>query len=229
MAEEEDDGEDSDALDGRAARAERRRTERRSAILGAAKAVFRDKGYHQASVHDIIDQARIARGTFYLYFSSKQEVFGELIDDFLRVTRAQVRNISLDEGADPPLEQLRANFRRVVATVLENDDVASVILRDPTSFDVESRTRVNHFFDQVLTVIEDAMQVGQKIGVVGDCDIHIAAVTALGGLCKALERLLAAHTGDPTEKARERAFHDPAHLADELLTFFIGGLQGARD
>ena len=135
------DGEGDEALDGRAARAERRRTERREAILGAAKTVFRDKGYHQASVHDIIDEAQIARGTFYLYFSSKQEVFGQLVDDFLQLIRLQVKRISLAEGAAPPLEQLRANFRRVVSTVVAHEDVASIILRDPTSFDEESGGR----------------------------------------------------------------------------------------
>ena len=98
-----DDAKDPDDVpDGRAARAERRRAERREAILAAAKTVFRDKGYHQASVHDIIDEARIARGTFYLYFTSKQELFGELVDDFLARVRGEVRRISLEAGDDPP-------------------------------------------------------------------------------------------------------------------------------
>lgn len=215
---------EGDALDGRAARAERRRAERREAILGAAKRVFRDKGYHQASVHDIIDEARIARGTFYLYFSSKQEVFGELIEDFLRVTRGQVKRISLAPGADPPLLQLRANFRRVVATVLEHDDVATIILRDPISFDEDSRARVNVFFDQVLGMIEDAMRVGQGLALVDACDVHIFAATALGGLQAALNRMLAANAGD----VRERAFSMPEHVADELMTFFLRGMSGGK-
>jgi AcrR family transcriptional regulator len=213
-------GPDAEASDGRAVRAERRRAERREAILVAAKRVFRDKGYHQASVHDIIDDAQIARGTFYLYFSSKQEVFAQLADDFLRVTRGQVKRISLAPGADPPLLQLRANFRRVLSTVREHDDVASIILRDPISFDEESRARVNLFFDQVLTMIEDALRVGQGLGLVGACNIHIVAVTALGGLRAALNRMLAANEGD----ARERAFSDPERVADELMTFFLRGM-----
>jgi AcrR family transcriptional regulator len=210
--------------DGRAVRAERRRAERREAILAAAKQVFRDKGYHQASVHDIIDAAQIARGTFYLYFSSKQEVFAQLADDFLGVTRGQVRRISLAPGADPPLLQLRANFRRVLTTVREHEDVASIILRDPISFDEESRARVNLFFDQVLGMIEDALRVGQGLGIVGACDIHIVAVTALGGLRAALNRMLAANEGDE----HERAFGDPEHVADELLAFFLRGMSGGN-
>ncbi|MBL8947302.1 MAG: TetR/AcrR family transcriptional regulator, partial [Myxococcales bacterium] len=194
------------APDGRAIRAERRRTERREAILIAARRVFRDKGYHQASVHDIIDDARIARGTFYLYFASKQEVFSQLVDEFLRLIRTQVRRISLEPGADAPLDQLRANFRRVVATVIEHDDLATIILRDPISFDEESRARVNHFFEQVLNMIEDALRVGQGLRLVRQCDVHMVAVTALGGLRLALVHMLMAHGDDPAIRARERAF-----------------------
>jgi AcrR family transcriptional regulator len=213
-----------DALDGRAARAERRRAERREAILGAAKTVFRDKGYHQASVHDIIDEARIARGTFYLYFTSKQEVFGELVDDFLARVRGEVRRISLDPGADPPRKQLQANFRRVVATVLEHADVASIILRDPTSFDEESRARVNQFFAQVLELTESAIRVGQTIGIVGPCDIQVVSAVALGGLRAALIRMLDANSGTPEVRARDRAFTEPEQMADELLDFFLRGV-----
>lgn len=213
-----------DAPDGRAARAERRRTERREAILRAAQRVFRDKGYHSASVHDIIDEARIARGTFYLYFDSKQEVFSELVDEFLQVIRGQVRRISLEPGDDAPLDQLRANFRRVVTTVGDYDDVASIILRDPTSFDEQSRARVNLFFEQVLKLIEDAMRVGQGLRLVRQCDVHLVAVTALGGLRQALAAMLQAQSDDPAVRARERAFADPGFVADELMAFFLRGM-----
>jgi len=215
---------EDDAQDGRAARAERRRIERREAIVGAAKRVFRDKGYHQASVHDIIDEARIARGTFYLYFSSKQEVFACLIDEFLRVIRGQVRRISLEPGAEAPLDQLRANFRRVVNTVITHEDLASIILRDPTSFDEDSRARVNSFFDQVRTMITDALRVGQKLRLVRPCDVHLVGVTALGGLLEALQHMLMAHGDDPSIRAREKAFANPEAVADELMAFFLRGM-----
>jgi AcrR family transcriptional regulator len=220
-----DDAKDPDDVpDGRAARAERRRAERREAILAAAKTVFRDKGYHQASVHDIIDEARIARGTFYLYFTSKQELFGELVDDFLARVRGEVRRISLEAGDDPPRKQLQANFRRVVATVLEHADVASIILRDPTSFDEESRARVNQFFAQVLELTESAIGVGQTIGLVGPCDVQIVSAVALGGLRAALIRMLNANSGSPEARARDRSFTEPERMADELLDFFLRGV-----
>jgi AcrR family transcriptional regulator len=213
-----------EAPDGRALRAERRRHERREAILQAAQRVFRDKGYHQASVHDIIDEARIARGTFYLYFTSKQEIFSVLVDEFLRLIRTQIHRISLEPGADAPLDQLRANFRRIVVTVVAHEELASIILRDPTSFDEESRARVNLFFEQALTLIEDALRVGQGLRLVRQCDVHTVAVTALGGLRLALVHMLAAHGEDATLRARERSFAQPEAVAEELMAFFLRGM-----
>ena len=44
---------------------------RRNEILDVAQQFFYTKGYEQTSVHDIIDQIGIAKGTFYHYFGSK--------------------------------------------------------------------------------------------------------------------------------------------------------------
>ena len=214
---------DATAQDGRAVRAERRRAERRSAITGAAKRVFRAKGYHQASVHDIIDEARIARGTFYLYFSSKQELFGELVDEFLQILRAQVKKIAIGGDAPEPRAQLRANFRRVVNAVLAHDDVASVILRDPTGFDEESRAQVQRFFTLVQQMLQAAMRVGQELGLVRECDHAIVSAIALGGVREVLVRMLAVHDA-PAGEQREQAFRDPDPIADELLDLFAKGV-----
>ncbi len=217
--------EDGEAPDGRAARAERRRAQRREAILESAKTVFRDKGYHQASVHDIIDEARIARGTFYLYFSSKQDLFGELVTEFLAIVRAGVRRIELGPDADPPSIQLRDNFRRIVTTVLEHDAIASIILRDSRGFDEESQSRVDAFFTSVLDLMRDAIRVGQGLSLVGPCDVNIVSVVALGGLRSALVRMLEAHASN-AESAEGTSFIGTEALADEMLRFFLRGVTG---
>ena len=215
--------EDPGALDGRAARAERRRTQRREAILEAAKAVFRDKGYHQASVHDIIDGAQIARGTFYLYFSSKQDLFWELVADFLENVRKQVHRIELGPDAPPPRIQLRDNFRRIVTAVLERDAIASIILRDSRGFDEESRARVDAFWDQTLHLMRHAIRVGQGLSLVGPCDVNVVSVVALGGLRHAMVRMLEAQVAGASDPDGT-SFTRKASVADELLEFFLRGV-----
>jgi AcrR family transcriptional regulator len=55
------------------------RTRRR--LLEAAEQVFAGLGYHDASIVKITEAAGVAQGTFYLYFTGKQEIFDVLVED----------------------------------------------------------------------------------------------------------------------------------------------------
>jgi AcrR family transcriptional regulator len=56
--------------------------QRRSAILHAARAVFARKGYESTVVEDIANEAGIGKGTLYLYFPSKEQIYlAALIED----------------------------------------------------------------------------------------------------------------------------------------------------
>lgn len=51
----------------------------RQRLLAAAEAAFGRRGYFAASVADITRRARVAQGTFYVYFPSKRAIFEELV------------------------------------------------------------------------------------------------------------------------------------------------------
>ena len=57
-------------------RARGRNTRRR--LLDAGAAVLASKGYHATRVDDVVKLARTSHGTFYLYFSNKEELFRAL-------------------------------------------------------------------------------------------------------------------------------------------------------
>lgn len=66
-----------------------RGTRTRAAILAAATDVFGEHGYHDASITKITEGAKVAQGTFYLYFDTKLAVFEEVVRDLnSRVRRA---------------------------------------------------------------------------------------------------------------------------------------------
>lgn len=56
---------------------------RRREILVAARGLFTTKGYDQTSVNDILRIVDIAKGTFYYYFASKEEVLEAIILDIV--------------------------------------------------------------------------------------------------------------------------------------------------
>ena len=50
-------------------------------ILDKARAVFSEKGYKNVTMKDIVDACDISRGGLYLYFSSTEELFLEVLSD----------------------------------------------------------------------------------------------------------------------------------------------------
>lgn len=57
--------------------------ERRNEILDAAELLFTTKGYAATTVNDILEQVGIAKGTFYYYFQSKEEVMEAVVMRFI--------------------------------------------------------------------------------------------------------------------------------------------------
>jgi AcrR family transcriptional regulator len=52
----------------------------RASLIKAARALFERQGYLDTNVGDIAKRARVAHGTFYTYFTSKEEIFAEVAD-----------------------------------------------------------------------------------------------------------------------------------------------------
>jgi len=62
------------------ARVVKEHAERRSEILDAGQALFYEKGYEKTSVANILEVVGIAKGTFYHYFDSKEDLLDQIIE-----------------------------------------------------------------------------------------------------------------------------------------------------
>lgn len=63
-------------IEGRELRRQGRRTMRK--LLDAGMRVLQERGYHAARVDDVVRLADVSHGTFYLYFSNKEDLFRAL-------------------------------------------------------------------------------------------------------------------------------------------------------
>ena len=85
-------------------------------ILDAAEALFYEHGYHPTMISDIVKKIGVAQGTFYYYFSSKEEVVDALINRHLAKFKAAIDEVT--NSADISLSrkiELMANI--MLATI----------------------------------------------------------------------------------------------------------------
>lgn len=68
--------------------------------MGTAERLFYQQGYTQTSVRDIIDAVDIAKGTFYHYFDSKDDLLDEVIERMLVQAVRLLQPIVTDESLD---------------------------------------------------------------------------------------------------------------------------------
>lgn len=153
--------------------------EKRRLIIDAAVRVFARDGYHTSRVGDIAEEAGIAHGLLYHYFSSKEEVlatlfrenWGALLGRLARVERS-------DEPAD---EQLRGIAKILLRSWRNDPDLVRVMVREVA--------RSSHLQEQVdefragFSTIQRVIERGQAEGVFRpDLDPRLASWIFYGGL-----------------------------------------------
>lgn len=157
---------------------------RRQQILEAALAVFARKGYQQASITDIIEAAGVARGTFYLYFDSKERVFLVIVETFY----AQVKQAftEMDDAAaaalaEGPRQVLKASFRRWLEFFASRRDVTRVVLREAITVDPRYEPAFLALRKEALARFADRFRTFQALGLVNPAiDPVMAAHFQLG-------------------------------------------------
>ena len=134
--------------------------EKRRLILAAAVKVFARKGYHTCRVGDIAEEAGVAHGLLYHYFSSKDEV----LETIFRETWAELLEAmrSVGESDAPAAEQLRRVGAILLRSWRRDPELVTVLVREVVrSGDLGSRVVER---DEALEAIERIVAQGQERG-----------------------------------------------------------------
>ena len=192
--------------------------ERKEMVLRHAGEVFSEKGYHRAKISDIIQRAGIARGTFYLYFENKRDVFENILDHLLVRFGQIVRPISLGQGDPPPLEQLKRILRSLIELALEDKGQTQILLNRAGGLDTEFDQKLDEFYDILLQRIEAAIKHGTDLGLVRECEPRVAARCVLGCVKEIIDLI----------STDEHGAIEIEPILDELFTFGMRGLLTLR-
>jgi AcrR family transcriptional regulator len=158
------------------------KAKRRQQVFESAKEVFSKKGFHKASISDIVQKAGISRATFYLYFKNKRHLFQSLLESLLQELDRRVDTVKLGEGHPPPLEQLRANLTRVVTFAGEEPELVQILFGSAVGMDREFERELERFNERVVDRIEGALKLGIAMGLVQSCSTRVIACGILGGM-----------------------------------------------
>jgi len=125
--------------------------ERRTEILDAALAVFSERGYHDSSIDEIAGEAGVSKALIYEHFSSKQELYAELIARNARDLTQRVTGALSGVEIEDTAERLATGLEAFFAFVEERRDAWRMLFRDPT--DPESAAVLDRMVSQVTAEV----------------------------------------------------------------------------
>jgi len=150
----------------------------RDQILEAAAQIFRQKGFHAASMQDIAEAVNLQKASLYHHFSSKQDILLNLLDQALDILTERLeavvkQNLSADE-------KLRQAIRCYLGALAEKSDLASVLLIEHRSLEPEYRSRHIPRRDRFERLWRDLVKEGFDSGKFCATDPAMAARSLLG-------------------------------------------------
>jgi len=137
--------------------------DKRRQILDAAVKVFAHRGFHATRVSDIADEAGVAYGLVYHYFSSKDEVLDTLFLDRWNVLLDVIRET--DSTDDSARDKLRAIASFIIDSYEHDPDVMKVIIVEVTraanSFGRTHLTKIREAYALMAEIVATAQAEGE--------------------------------------------------------------------
>jgi TetR/AcrR family transcriptional regulator len=154
---------------------------KRQHILAAAYEVFSRKGYHRATVDEIIAMADTGKGTVYNYFSNKEQLFYTLVRERSQPFEDALQQLA--ESDQAPLVKVETAVRLSLRFYSENADLWRVLMHEIRGFGSEghsnltpeNRQKYCEGFRRVIGSLEVILQDGIDKGLLRQLDVTKSA------------------------------------------------------
>ena len=160
---------------------QRRAEDRPREICAAALEVFAEKGFAAAKLDEIAKRAGVSKGTLYLYFQDKAELFRAVIRDTVAPRVAAVREMA--DKVELPFAQIvplfLANFAEMT-TRLPVGAVAKIVIGESRNFPDLAKIWHDQVASGALSALESLIRRAQDRGEVRPGDARLMAFSLMG-------------------------------------------------
>ncbi len=188
----------------------KRGIERRDQLVEFAAHRFAENGYHPTSVTEIVSGLGVGKGVFYWYFTSKEELFVEILRGAQRgLRRTQEKAIT---GEGDPVARIELGIRASIRWLAENRDYFTLFQFASSEERFAPLLRLGE--DVAVADAARHIRAGMDAGRIDEGD-PAALGHAILGVTNQLVRILLFEKGE-----------DPNRVADAAVRFCLGGLRG---
>jgi AcrR family transcriptional regulator len=163
-------------------------------VAGAAK-VFARLGFSKVRVEDILEEAQIARRTFYKYFTGKEDVLAAVYE----LATGELLRAMTDAASPDPVVAVRRGLDLFLDYHVENAPLLRILVEQALLSDSPLAAPRRRFRAQLVGLLDAAVK--QSTGKVHDPILYLALLSALEGTSMELF----AKGSSPADVARAKA------------------------
>jgi AcrR family transcriptional regulator len=176
----------SDVTETRAEPRRRRKAERPHEILEAAFAEFSRNGYATTTLEQIAERAGVTKGTIYVYFESKEQLFITMVRGLMKMTLDTLQEM-LETHQGSTADLLRAQFSFIYQYIVEDRrrrEMARLLIAEASRFPALTDRYQEEIHRPCMEFLEKTIQRGLDRGefrksAVTECPLVIIAPIAL--------------------------------------------------
>lgn len=185
---------------------------KRQKLLDAAYVIFSQKGYHCATVDEIVALANTGKGTVYNYFANKDHLFYTLIDERSAPFLAALNKVA--ESDDDPLSKLEQMIRLHLRFFAENHELWRVMMHEMRGFgslnlthiSPEEQEKYRRKFHENINILQQVLEEGIARGVITYPDTARAAHAIFTTILVTVFHRLGVHDIEPAVRSITRLF-----------------------
>jgi AcrR family transcriptional regulator len=180
----------------------------RAALVGAARALFAERGYAGVGTEEIVRRAGVTRGALYHHFRGKDDLFRAVFHEVEGELTQRIGAIVLETGATDPWEAMRSGAQAFLEACREPAVQRITLIDAPAVLGWEEWRRVGEQYG--LGLIISSLQAAMDGGLIAPQPIRPLAHVLLGALDEAA--MLVARSDQP-----EATLEEVRETLDRLL------------
>lgn len=201
----------------RSQRWQRRKDARPAELLDAALAEFFEKGFESARLEDIATRAGVSKGTIYLYFNSKEDIFQALVKGIPQPNIERLEEVAEDTSV--PADILLRRFLTLIGSFIRDERMRKfprLLIAEAGRFPHLADIYRNEVISRAASVLSSIIERGVREGLFHPVQPLHAAYAAVAPL------LFVAIWQTTFERPTDDAFDGEGFVSQHIDTFLRG-------
>jgi AcrR family transcriptional regulator len=166
-------------------------------ILDAALNIFSHKGYHDTRLDDIVDAAKVSKGSIYFHFPNKEKLFVALVDQFANLIDRRVQEAISEH--DEGIARVRAAIAAVLSAFGQYRRPAKILLVQAVGLGAIFEQKRLEVHERFAAMIRHFLDEAVAVGDIPPVDTEVAAHAWMGAIYNLVIQWV--YTGEPTQDA----------------------------